>query len=138
MNTKIEGRFGKPRVGAAKVTLKLEDASSLKIKTDCTGGGWIGQGAIEEATQDGYNSWKNGAILGIKFALKKIGAEPIKVTIIKIEGMITDTNVTAVAAAAADGIWQFFKYEPDETLQEWMAQEVKEGWKNSRKLPDWL
>lgn len=76
-----------------------------------------------------YDDWKQGAIIGIRFAMRRIhAAQPHTISVKEIIGQDVDTNPTIVAAAAIDGVWKRFGYQPSQA--EWQAIEkiVFESW----------
>ncbi|MDF1741196.1 MAG: hypothetical protein P1U86_18690 [Verrucomicrobiales bacterium] len=112
-----EGKVAKVVTGfchAAIVEVDVEPSPTTEISTHCSGEGWIRQGSLEDATADGYTSWKDGAESGVRFALAHIG-RTARVRIERVTGMITDTNATCCAVAAARAVWNGLGYSaPDE------------------------
>jgi hypothetical protein len=105
---KAEGRFLNQRDGkgyAARVTVRIEPHSDKpSIATACSGDGWTGQGCVEEVPAVGYDDWKQGAINGIRYALRAAHCLDCSVVVTRIVGMTTDTNPTIVGAAAIDAV----------------------------------
>ena len=117
-----EGKLAKVVTGfyhAAIVEVDVELSSITEITTHCSGEGWVRQGSLEDATVDGYTSWMDGAEAGVRYALAHIGRTAC-VRVVRISGMITDTNATCCAVAAARAVWNGLGYsaspEIDDTL----------------------
>jgi hypothetical protein len=94
----------------------------------CSGAGWVRQGAIEEASADGYAEWKAGAVAGVGFALRVAGARDCGVRVVLIEGMTSDTNATIVAAAAARAVWRALEFTPPSEVVATIDAEVLGSW----------
>src|SRR5687768_14613934 len=113
----FQGKFsrynnGKPYAAMVKIITKVSFAQNIEI--NCDGDGWIGQGYLESVSRKGYESWKQGALIGASYALKKSGKSNVTVEIIEIVGMITDTSPSAVGAATIYAVWSATDYTPTE------------------------
>lgn len=127
-----EGRFrrvhgGFPHCGIVELSVEPSD-SPTDISVQCSGAGWIRQGSLEDASADGYDDWKRGAVRGVEFALT-VADQRAVVVIRRITGMITDTNPSIVAGAAALAIWDALEFTSDETVITTMESVVFRGWK---------
>jgi hypothetical protein len=72
--------------------------------------------------KEAYWDWKQGALIGINYALSKAGAnQKFSIRISSIIGSNVDTNATIVAAAAIDGVWKALNHQP--SAIEWQAIE---------------
>lgn len=83
----------------AIVDISVDKISSYKneIVENYSGDGFTGQGNIESAPKNGFDSWKIAARHGLEFAFS-LTKDHWRVTINSIEGRaITDTNPTTVA-----------------------------------------
>ncbi len=105
------------------------------VEVACNGGGWSGQGVIEEVSADGHDAWKAGAYAGVLFALRCAGLHEHGVRIIRIVGMTTDTNPTIVAAAAARAVWQAAGFTPPPELLARVEAQVLASWDGDAALP---
>lgn len=112
---------------AARVVVEVEPGAD-GIVVACSGPGWARQGAIEQASADGYADWKAGAVAGVAFALRIMGVD-CGVRVVLIEGMTTDTNPTIVAAAAARAVWQAIGFTPASELTRRIEAEVLGSWR---------
>lgn len=110
------GRFTRQTQGkgyAAVVTLTIDlSATDKHVSVECHGRGFYSQGYIEEVPEQGYDNWKQGAVVGVNYALDVAGIGPCHVMITKIEGLTTDTNPTVVAVAAMDAVWKGLDFTP--------------------------
>ena len=97
----------------AAVKIQIEEISPPFIRIDCNGDGWVAQGCIEYASLNGYETWKNGAIIGDEYALRNT-SKSLGVTINEIIGMTTDTSPSAVGAATIYAVWDAIEYIPTE------------------------
>jgi hypothetical protein len=103
--------------------------TSILVQTH--GDGFQSQGQIEGVPERGYEEWKQGAVLGVAFALWTTGYPDCAVVITRIEGMTSDTNSTIVAAAAMDAVWNALAFTPEAALTAQIEQSVVA----SRSLP---
>lgn len=103
-------------------------SSLTNISIDCSGKEWKRQGDLEDASEAGYDDWKQGARRGAEFALHVMGATA-NVTICRITGRIIDTNPSTVCAASAFAIWNALNYIPKEAVTKTMESVVSQGWK---------
>ena len=107
----------------AFVKIRLEETENPYIKIACNGDGWIGQGYYEYVSKSGYEDWKEGAIIGAKFALKK-SQKSFGVTIFEIVGMTSDTSPASVGAAIIYAIWEVIKFVPSQKEIEYIENVV--------------
>jgi hypothetical protein len=124
----LEGKFFRQRGGlgyAAQVTVVLTGEEGVELA--CSGGGWRGQGAIEEASATSHAHWQAGARLGAMFALRIAGRE-VGVRVVKVAGMTTDSNPTIVALAAARAVWLAVGFTPSTELIKRFEAEVVTSW----------
>lgn len=115
--TEYQGKFTHYRNGkayAAIVKIIAKESVVPNIKISCNGDGWVGQGSLEYVSKVGYESWKQGAVIGTKYALEKAGKSNLSVEITEIVGMITDTSPAAVGAATIYAVWKAIDYVPTE------------------------
>ncbi len=98
---------------AAIVKIRIEETENSYVKIDCIGDGWIAQGYLESVSENGYKTWKEGAIIGANFALKK-SSNSFGITIFEINGIITDKSPTSVGAATIYAVWKAIKYIPNQ------------------------
>jgi hypothetical protein len=120
MTTKIEGRFCriKNRLPyGARVTIQIAmETTKPEILVQCSGTPLhltgFSQGDIEDVPAVGYEDWKQGAVVGVRYALQVVGHSDCHVTITRILGMTTETNPTVVGAAAVDAVWKALDYSP--------------------------
>lgn len=106
----IEGKFLRQYKGlpyAARVTIQFEPKPSQPyILIQCSGKGGGSQGIIDDVSEHGYRDWKAGAKVGVEYALEEANANKSGVIVTKIIGLLTDTNPTIIAAAAAFAVWE--------------------------------
>ncbi len=127
----VEGRF--LRVSdqlphCAIVELDVDtNAGGTHIADHCTGDGWVAQGYLENASAKGYDDWKAGARVGVEFALQ-VANVTANVVIRRITGMLTDTNPSIVAAAAANAIWDAVEFSPSSEAIACMESVVFQSW----------
>ncbi|HEX2913949.1 MAG TPA: hypothetical protein VH186_24305 [Chloroflexia bacterium] len=113
----------------ARVEIQVETGvEKTYFEIRCKGNGFRGQGYIEEVPENGYEDWKFGAIIVLNYALRKLDSPICKVTVIKIEGLTSDTNPTIVAAAAINALWKAYNYVPNIELQNYIEEEVLRSW----------
>lgn len=126
-----EGKFRRIHKGiphCAIVEAKvIPTATETSITMDCRGAGWQRQGCLEDAPLIGYDDWKAGAVRGSQFALD-VAKQSAHVTILRITGMITDTNPSTVCGAAAHAVWKALAYAPDNKALNAMDEVVLRGW----------
>ena len=89
---------GLPHFAAVEVRV-INDSDEADIQDLCDGDGWIRQGTYEEASKGGYQDWKEAAYSGIKAVLKRAQVTK-RVELLKVTGMLTDTNPETVKIAA--------------------------------------
>jgi hypothetical protein len=112
-----EGIFLRQHQGkgyAAKVRIHLVPAeiASVAVGLENTGPpASFSQGDIQKAYTPDYDDWIQGAVIGARYALAKLPTA-YAVTLTAIEGSVTDTNPTVVAAAAISAIWKGAGYTP--------------------------
>ena len=111
----------------ARVELEVADIEGADVTFDCQGRGFYSQGYIEEATPEGYADWKDGAAAGVAFAFRLLKAKSRSVTIIKIEGLGTDTSPAAVGAAAVLAVLDALKIPAPDGLPSQLDQIVFSG-----------
>lgn len=110
-----KGKIARVRHGLlhfAEVELTVSSADEMIVTFDCHGEGGIRQGSIEGVPAKGYDDWKHGALVGIKYALGRCSDRPCEVTVTSIAGLETDTNPSIVGGAAIQALWSAFQYEP--------------------------
>ena len=66
-----------------------------------------------QAEPAGYDDWKQGAVLGAKFALAAVKASS-SIVVVEITGLTTDTNPSIVAAPCAHAVWNALGVTPPE------------------------
>lgn len=76
--------------------------------------------------------WEQGAIYGVRFALKAANAMPCSVRITEMCGDAACTNPTVVAAASACAVWEALEIHPPFELVEIMAERVRESREQGR------
>lgn len=123
-----EGKFLRQVKGlgcAARVQVNVDiQAEQHYITFECKGKGFLRQGYIEEASDEGYKDWKAGAVIGAEFALKICNHSEYGVIITKIEGMTTDTNPTIVAVATAFSVWDALSFKIEDELMSQLVETV--------------
>jgi hypothetical protein len=127
---------GLPYVATVALAVEL-DSTEFLVEFHCNGQGWTAQGHIEEVSEHGYHDWKAGAVAGVRFACDEAGIPNARVVVNFISGMITDTNPTVVAAAAALAVWKAFQFEPTSAAVELIEASVFRSWKSPEAIPDW-
>lgn len=137
----IKQKFNKIKNGIsyfAEVHLMVDlEACNKIIKIQCAGQGFSTQGSIEEVPKIGYAAWKQGAILGIKYACQKANLLNYNITIMKIRGLSTDTNPTIVGMASILAIWQTVNFIPTTDTINTLEEQVFASWdKEFSVLPD--
>lgn len=149
MNSSMEGRVrhgqgkvvrirdGLPHFATVEVTL-CWPAQELSIAFDCHGQGWLGQGIIEEVSAEGYDDWKQGASLGIRYALARCSTLPCHITVTRIEGLTTDTNPTIVGIAAIQAVWSATEYKPSAEEHAFIEQLLSQSWQHVDSLADMI
>jgi len=85
---------------------------------------------------DGDEDWKQGAVLGVQYALHVAEQKGRCVTVISVNGNHTVTNPTIVAAAAIDGVWQGVGYQPRLAEVQWIEEIVFSSWQHPDATPD--
>ena len=116
----------------AKVEIEIiPETDQIEVIEECCGDGWISQGHIEEVAAQGYEDWKQGAIDGVIYALKKSGHQH-KVQINRITGMATDTNPDIIFCAASHAVWDALEYEPDLNSKKEIENILKNSWNKYR------
>jgi hypothetical protein len=125
-------RFGRYKNGlphVAHVVLEVEGSSAGPgIEFTCSGRGFTSQGYIEEVPAVGYDDWKDGARVGVSFALSAADKANCRVVVSKIEGLTTDTNPTIVAYAAAQAVWRSLDFVPAKDIIDRMEAIVFSSW----------
>lgn len=114
----------------AEVALAIEpnDEGPL-IEFVCSGRGFFSQGYVEDVPAVGYDHWKEGARVGILFALQVAQSEKWNVRVLQIEGMTTDTNPTIVGVAAAFAAWKSLNFEPSTEIVENVESQAFASWR---------
>src|SRR5262245_17709314 len=106
---KVKGGF----LYFADVDFSVESSSDTpRIEFACSGKGFTSQGTFEDAPAVGYDHWKNGARVGVTFALSIAGRPAAAVVVNRITGLTSDTNPTIVAVAAAQAVWSALGFVP--------------------------
>lgn len=118
---------GRGCFGAVEVEIQ-PNSGPMSIAVQTHGEGFHSQGYIEDVPEQGYESWKQGAVLGVAFALWTMGYRSCAVRVTKIEGLTSDTNPTIIAAAAMDAVWKALAFTPDPTTKAQIEQSVVESW----------
>jgi hypothetical protein len=108
------------------------DSAVISIDVKTHGEGYRGEGDFEGIPAQGYEDWKQGAVLGVAFALWTAGQSGCAVVITKIVGTNADTTPTTIAIAAMDAVWKALSYTPESNLTE----KIGECLEASRTLPD--
>ena len=111
----------------AQVEVEVVESQVIQVKDRCDGDGWIRQGSIEDAPAEGYEAWKRAAALGARYALDSLG-RTAEVTVERISGLATDTNATAVAIAAARGVWQALGVSAPDGIDEQLEELLRSAW----------
>ena len=88
---------------------------------------WIG---------DGDRHWRQGAVVGVQYALRVAEQVGRCVTVIRVVGDYTVTNPTIVGAAAIDGVWQSIGYKPLPSEVQWIEEVVFSSWQYPDTPPD--
>ncbi|WP_404786364.1 hypothetical protein [Altericista sp. CCNU0014] len=61
---------GKPHFAECEVGIYFSsEVSTVVVVVDCNGRGFYSQGYIESVPANGYEDWKQGAKIGVEFAL---------------------------------------------------------------------
>jgi hypothetical protein len=122
------GRFARQLNGRGYfgvVEVEIDPNSSItSIAVQTHGEGFTSQGYIESVPERGYESWKQGVVLGVAFALWTAGHPGCAVVITNIEGLTSDTNPTTIAAAAMDAVWKALAFTPEPGLTTQVEQSV--------------
>jgi len=101
----------------AQVALSVAPkAGATTVELRCSGRGFYSQGYLEEVPAQGYDRWKDGARIGVNFALRVAGAPSCAVVVERIAGFTTDTNPTVVAVAAAHAVWNALGFKPADQI----------------------
>lgn len=99
----------------AEVAVEVEPHSSTPgVEFRCVGRGFFSQGYVEDVPEVGDDDWKAGATAGVLFALDAAGVSDAQVVVTRISGLETDTNPSAVGAAAAFAVWRALACAPPE------------------------
>jgi hypothetical protein len=109
----VEGKFLRQRkdlICAAIVTLSIKEG----IQNTIIQVGW------DPSPYVGYDDWKQGAVVGIEYALTKTGSlQQYEIEVKNIVGTDVDTTPTIVAIAAVLATWQGLNYKfTQEELQQ--------------------
>jgi len=101
----------------AEVDLSVESSRDKPhVEFACSGKGFTSQGYFEDASAVGYDDWKNGARVGVSFALHIAGQPAAAVVVNRITGLGADTNPTSVAVAAAQAVWSALGFVPSDEI----------------------
>jgi len=118
-------RYQNGRLYFAEVALTvLCPAEATSIIFACSGKGFTSQGVVEDVPSVGYDDWKQGALLGIRYAMSRCGTLPCSVTVTSIAGLSSDTNPSTVGAAAIQALWSALQYVPSSEEQTHIEQIV--------------
>jgi len=134
---KIESKYklgtiknGKPFLG--EVILKIElipNSDKHEVIEKYNGKGFQSQGYAESIPQKGYNSWKKGVKIGIEYALRIINDyRKFKVTILKVNGLTTDTNPIILAYVSSRAILKEFEKKESEADLKKIEEIVFNSW----------
>jgi hypothetical protein len=114
------GRFARQLNGRGCfgiVEVEIETNSPItSISVQTHGEGFTSQGSIESVPKRGYESWQQGAVLGVAFALWTAGHRDCRVVITEILGLTSDSNPTIIAAAAMTAVWDALAFTPEPAL----------------------
>lgn len=125
-------KFARVKVGLphfAEVAVVVDPAAGdFAVDLRCSGLGWTGQGYLEDAPAHGYDDWKAGATVGATSACGVAGLAGARVTVERISGLLTDTNPTIVAAAAALAVWNAIGFQPPPPIFERLEAQVFASW----------
>lgn len=83
------------------------------------------------------DDWARGAAAGAAFACVEAGAPGGSVVVERITGMLTDTNPTIVAAAAAMATWKALRFVPQLAVLSRIEAACFESWGHPDEVPDW-
>jgi hypothetical protein len=136
-----EGRFCRVHQGlpyAARVTVRVsEDPTGPAIVLQCSSQPPFPRSDQEDTPAAGYDDWKEGAVVGARYALEVAGRTGCRVLIARIMGMTTDTNPTVVGAAAMDAVWQAIGHTPSAAQVRQVEQVVFGSWQQPyNAIPD--
>lgn len=107
------------------------DSNKTAISERYGGDGWIAHGHLEDVTEKGYDDWKAGAKKGIEWALE-VAKTSKHVQIIRITGMITDTDPGIVQCAAAHAVWNALGFVPDDSTLAQIEKVLANSWQKYR------
>lgn len=115
----------------AEVALSVERRPGQGAILDrCQGRGWRAQGCAEDATADGYDDWKQGALRGARRGLREAGValDDHLVAVERVTGMTTDTNPDVVEVAAARAVWEALGHRPSSAQEAALAALLDGSW----------
>ena len=120
---------GLPHWGAVQLTIELTASNTLEIIEKYAGAGFVGQGYLEVLPDKGYDDWKKGIVIGIKYAFSKLESNSgLKVIIEEASGLVTDTNPTILGYAASRAILNKLPNSESETEHEGIKKMVFRSW----------
>jgi hypothetical protein len=143
-NSKTSFRWTKFTNGIGYVaiaTLEVEQnpSNQNEIIENYNGHGFTSQGAIEEVSKNGYNSWKIAARDGLAYAFSLIDSY-WTVHLNKIEGITTDTNPTIVGYTVLRAFFDKINFQLTSEQIEKLEEFVLNSWANPHKelIPDFF
>ncbi len=135
--TKIENGIGYAAI--VNIDAISNSLNQNIVVTNYSGKGFTGQGSIEEVPNDGYNSWKLAAKLGLEYAFSLTQQHWI-VTINKIEGNHTATNPAVIGYTILRAFFSKINIELDSQKIETLERFVLSSWTKPYKelIPDFF
>lgn len=125
-------RDGLPHFAEVEVEVDMWDRRSV-VETRCSGMGWSAQGHVEDVPARGggyYDAWEAGARVGAMFAMQAAEVNG-RVSVVRISGLLTDTNPSIVAMAAALAVWRALGVEkPPSWAVETLESRVFGSWEH--------
>ena len=111
--SQIKGKFGRQYRGIgynALVTMEVAEDTQSCCDEVRFAENW--HGCPEHWIGNGDPQWRQGAVIGVQYALRLAGQVGRCITVISVEGDYTVTNPTIVGAAAIDGVWRSIGFTP--------------------------
>ncbi len=96
---------GLPHFGEVYLIIELTQNNTLDIIENYSGSGFCSQGYLETVPEKGYDHWKKGVANGVKYAFSKlVNNNGLKITILEVSGLSTDTNPTILGYACSRAV----------------------------------
>ena len=123
----------------AAIGLKVRPNFQFKntIIDACQGQGFKGQGMIIQVPEIGFESWKQGAKIGLEYCFSMVN-DFWTVELVTIEGLVSDSNPTIIGYVAIRAFFDSIGQELDNDKIEQLEAVVFKSWERQHldHLPD--